>query len=392
MYFWIVLSILLFLWGVVRDRSRYALAGIMLFLFIAMGFYWYSFDFNNYLTHYENFQKGIFYGAEPVYSLIFFLGGKLIRHYEIFKLFLTAALLFLLYRAVRRATPSTAFVFALYLIFPAYLDGDHTRFFIGSCAVTAALLRYMQDYADDRDFWRASLRYACGVVIGTLCHISLAAFIIVPLVPLLKRKVNLSYAKVLLYSLLLVAVLLVFRYSGLMFRILSVFLSSANSSKYQASQTIGLTSQQFHTLVLHFFRQFLRLAYAYFLLYTYKTAKNRRPGGPAAVPDRTERILGFLVTFNCIAFLFVVFMTFSVNFDRLNRIICLVSYVCAAICLNEFPRHSVVRWRVKLAAFCFAMFFAVEYFCQSDYYITEYKLIFLNNIIFNPAFLSQIQF
>lgn len=392
MYFWIVLSILLFLWGVIKDRSRYALAGIMLFLFIAMGFYWYSYDFNNYSRTYTNFQNGISYGVEPLFSLIFHLGGKLIHHYEIFKLFLTAALLFLLYRTVRRATPSTAFVFALYLIFPAYLDGDHTRFFIGSCAVTAALLRYMHDYAEEREFWKATLRYACGVVIGALCHISLAVFIIVPLVPFLKRKVNLSYAKVLFYSLLLVAALLVFRYSGLMFRILSVFLSPANSSKYQASQIIGLTSQQFHTLVLHFFRQFLRLAYAYFLLYTYKTAKNRQPGGPAAVPDRTERILGFLVTLNCVTFLFVVFMTFSVNFDRLNRIICLVSYVCAAICLNEFSRHSVVRWRVKLAAFCFAMFFAVEYFFQSDYYITEYKLIFLNNIIFNPAFLSQIQF
>ena len=266
MFFWIGVSVCLFLWGIVKDKSKFAEAGILLFLFVAMAFNKDTYDYNNYVTHYYEFVNGINLRSEPMFMLAFILGAKLIPTYDVFKIVLTVAQLLLLYFAIRKTTKSVAFVFALYLIFPAYLDGFHTRFFMGSCLVMAALLKYMRDYSENRDYWKSSILYCFFIVIAAMFHISLAVFIIVPVIPLLKRKVSLNYWKVLFSIAILLGCILVFRYSGLMFRILSLFVSKANLSKYTEDYSIGLTSEQFNILVVYFLRQMIRIGFAYYLL------------------------------------------------------------------------------------------------------------------------------
>ena len=59
MFFWIGVSVCLFLWGIVKDKSKFAEAGILLFLFVAMAFNKDTYDYNNYVTHYYEFVNGI---------------------------------------------------------------------------------------------------------------------------------------------------------------------------------------------------------------------------------------------------------------------------------------------------------------------------------------------
>ncbi len=386
MYFWIGISIFLFLWGIIRDKSKAAEIGILLFVFVAMAFNRDTYDYNNYVTHYFEFVNGYNLRSEPLFTLAFILGAKVIPTYDVFKIVLTACQLILLYFAIRKTTKSVAFVLALYLIFPAYLDGFHTRFFMGSCLVMVALLRYMRDYSENRNYWKSSILYCCVVVIAVMFHVSLAVLIVVPIVPLLKRKTSLNYLKVFAYIAILLICVLVFRYSGLMFRILSVFLPGGNLSKYTEYQEIGLTSEQFRILVLYFFRQMIRIGFAYFLLYTYQTYKNWQKENSGTDGEFAERFLGFLVTLNCVALFVVVFQTFSVNFERLYRVINMMNYVGAAVCINTFRPHSVSRWKIKLLSLGYALLLAVDYYCKSEFYIDGYRLAFTNNILFQALF------
>ncbi len=382
MYFWIGISFVLILWGLGKDKSKVAFAGILAFLFITMAFNRGTYDYNNYVIHFYEFSRNLNLRVEPLFRLIFKGGAIIFKNYDTFKIFLTAVQLCIIYYFIRLHTNSVALVFALYLLYPAYLDGFHTRFFMGSVIVLAAILFYIKKYekTDKRLKW--SLIYIGLIIVAFLIHNSLGVFLFVPLIFLLHSRTSISHLRLIIYTMVFFVILLVLRYSGLLYSTLSSYLAESRLELYTMES--HLNSNQRNIIILYFLKQIIRLLYSMFLLRQYKGFYNKKVLSSSEIEDDDNyKYLEFLFSMNCFSFIIVVFQTYSINFERLYRVVDMLCYLGAAVAISIGEKNSIYNYKIKGAALAYSVIFALMYYLQSDYYRTVYTAVFKYNVLFN---------
>lgn len=398
MYLWIALSIALVTWGIVKNQSKSASFVILIFLFVIFAFNRGTYDYNNYVYQYYEIQNGLNQGAyEIIYTAIMRVSAIIGLDYASFKILISLFQLSILYCCIKNITNNVTFVLALYMIFPAYLDCFHTRFFMGSFIVIIALLRYMTNETTGKHYVKATVVYLIAIICASLIHSSLLFFAVIPVISILKgRSVN----DVKIYCGIIIVIfltLLVLRYTGQLSWIIASFNIEGSEQRllsYGIYGATGLSVVGIKIVVVYFIRQSIRLLFSYYLLNVFRKESIEKYAvvakGVSAEKSTSmtlkQQYMELLLFVNIIAFLIIIFQTYTVNFERLYRIINLLNYIGAAITISNLRMYSRKRAAVKSISFVYALFFAMDYFLQSDFYIEAYKLVFTNNVVFNAIF------
>lgn len=391
MYYWIVLSIILCLFGVTKDKSKFATYSLFVFLFVVFAFNRDTYDYNNYINEYFDILHGYNQGAfGAVYTAIMRVSAQAGLDYATFEMILSFVGLLVIYLQAKSVTQSTAFVFSLYLLFPAYLDGFHTRFFMGEIVMYAALIQYMKHVINSRKLVRATIMYMALVIVATLIHSAFLFFAVIPVITLLSRH-GISNKKIALGVMIVAALLLAMRYTGLLTNATFSIIATRDSEKYGLLDAAGLSIEGVKIIILYCFRQSIRLGISYFLLHTIKSRECGLNRDALVEPSlvgqeansKEEKYLQFIVSMNIVAFLVVILQTYTVNFERLYRIIDMLIYIGAALAIGICKPYSRKRIIIKLVMLAFALGLAMDYFLKSDFYIGAYKMVFTNNVLFS---------
>lgn len=216
-------------------------------------------DYMQYVKSYASMGDGNFFaslGYEPAFILFCSLGNSYELSFDAARAIVCVFEVCALVSAVKIFSNKIAFVFALFLIFPATADAELFRWLMGMCVIIIAL-PYLIRGANKRDY----IVYGLLITIASLCHTSCIFFFLFYLI-LIKNK-----EKMLTIVFVSSAVLIITAQSNLLYKIFPVFyVEESITDKFQETEHSNIFGLAMQTV-----REFFIIMIGYMVYHRRKT-------------------------------------------------------------------------------------------------------------------------
>lgn len=285
-------------------------------------------DFAAYQTVYQHIQAGnVYMDTGAGWYLICLLLGKLGLSYAVVKMVLFFATSLLIRHTVNffvHNYKQRTFLWSLFLIFPALLDGVQIRFFVAEGLIIFSLPYLLTEKRMDK--WK----FVLITLIAISVHSSAAFYLIFLLAPITKhiRKV------IFLLAVLLSGVMLVNK--RMIFLLASKFINANRIERYfLSSNGVGTFGIIAYTATILIFIVLMRKAAIW--------------SKGAALKPETRRLLQLFEQLSALAMLILPLTTFDTNFFRIQRPFWLVLYLEAAILMeNHCESICWIKKKIKV--------------------------------------------
>lgn len=208
-----LIMVILCILGIVMPKSRGASILILFYMWIFYGFSTYSGDYISYQYVYDSMRDGLLlFHFEPAFSLMMLFCSKLGLSFIGFKVVLSSVFTFMLAGIVKRYTNYTAFVLAMFLIFPFPYFASVLR-----AGIAGLIIVYGIGYLVSGSSKEIKIKYLLCVLAAVMFHTSSLFFLVFLLAG---KEVNI---KRILNILIVTSGVVIFYNFGLFYHILSFF-------------------------------------------------------------------------------------------------------------------------------------------------------------------------
>ncbi|MEH2945008.1 EpsG family protein [Lachnospiraceae bacterium KK002] len=211
-----LIMVILCILGIVMPKSRGASILILLYMWIFYGFSTYSGDYISYQYVYDSMKNGLLlFHFEPAFSLLMLFCSKLGLSFTGFKIVLSSIFIAMLAGIVKKYTNYTAFVLAMFLIFPFSYFASVLR-----AGIAGLIIVYGIDYLVPCSQKENKGKYLLCVLAAMLFHTSSLFFLVFLLAG---KEVNI---KRILSILIVMSGVVIAYYFGFFYYIISFFTNS----------------------------------------------------------------------------------------------------------------------------------------------------------------------
>lgn len=318
----IVLSTFIFL-GLYKPKSRFVTGGLVILLYIIFAFEHSDADYEGYIEMFEQITGGA--GSATEYEVLYVyltsLASKFGYTFDQMRGVLSILEVYFIYHTISKYTKRTAFVFALFMVFPALIDAELFRFLFGM-----TLVIYGIPYLFDNGRI-GKIIYLVLVIFAALFHTSCWLFLVYFLLLVKDRK-----QLIIIVSLVLVVGLFISS-SGAFFNLLEYLpIREFVIEKYRTGHYSNMTGVMFA-----FVKQVLIFAMVLWVIGEKKrNATEWQP--PTNKQNNAEILNSRIVDMNIISFLFLIPMYYSSSSQRLVHVIVLFNYIAIA---NGYLRNKL---------------------------------------------------
>lgn len=289
----------------------------MILLYIIFAFEHSEADYEGYIEMFEEIMgnAGRATEYEVLYVYLTSLAIKLGYTFDQMRGVLSILEVYLIYHTISKYTKRTAFVLALFMVFPALIDAELFRFLFGMTLVIYGI-PYLLD-----DSKIGKIIYLVLVILAALFHTSCWLFLAYFLLLVKDRKLLI----IIVSSVLVVGLFI--SSSGVFFYILEYLpIREFVIQKYQTGQYSNLTGVMFA-----FFKQVLIFAMVLWVIGGKKKKSIELKHPTYTYKERNAEILySRIFDMNIISFLFLIPMYYSSSSQRLVHVIVLFNYIAIA--------------------------------------------------------------
>lgn len=160
-----ILAIAIFFAGIVLSKEKFQSNIMLIFLWILFAFSYGNADYNIHLRKYTQYQV-LSSQTEWLYNQLMILFNRLGLSYRGFLIIASAFILLALFSFVRKHTKNTAWVLAMYMLYPFCMDVSMVRYTLAISVVYIGLVFLFEG----KKWWL--LKYCCCILIASMIHLS----------------------------------------------------------------------------------------------------------------------------------------------------------------------------------------------------------------------------
>lgn len=141
MLFSVVITGIFIILGLIKRNSKFVTICLLVLLYILFAFEKSEGDYRAYVNMYQQIGSGSGYAMtyEVIYVWLSKIGNNLRLSFEGLRGIICLFEVYFLYHTIKKHTPNTAMVLALFFLFPAMIDAELFRFLLGMCIMIFGL-------------------------------------------------------------------------------------------------------------------------------------------------------------------------------------------------------------------------------------------------------------
>lgn len=361
------IALLFVILGLIKTNSKVISFILVVLIYLLFAFEHSEGDYEVYQQLFYNISVGDNFAL--TYEAFFVLLCKTADSYglsfEQLRYIVSGVSVLLLFITAKKFTDKTAYVFALFFVFPALVDAELFRQLTGSCIVIFGL-----HYLINQDSWMDYIKYLICVVIGALFQVSLWFCIVFLLVAIHNKKALKTSV------LIIVGVVLVM--PSLFFQILSYLpMREYLVDRYMTYSHSNINGILYTIMVLS-----ATYSMSVFGVNKDNTLRIKDRSTNSSIILNANNLQNKIQDINIVAFLLIIPMYYSGNVERLLHVVLFYNYIALANRIDNQKFVGLYGVCVMLLLFIANLFFqeGIRYTVLTHF--TEGFLVNFWNVVF----------